>query len=143
MLPRHGAGPTFLSAAASERWSQLSQVWKPVNRANFAQSLDINMLPGSHLARNDTWSLVVAWSMDIDTEHCLLHGPQWQHMLGYHHVLRWQSRLLISGYSTPPSCLQVYLFSKCSNYSLSLSFPFQHDIHVHHSCPLCGQAMLY
>ena len=65
VLSRHGAGPTLLSAAVSKQWSQLFQVWKPVNRANFVQSLEAAAWPGM-----STYSLAVIWSVDIGIEHC-------------------------------------------------------------------------
>ena len=64
------------------------------------------------------------------------------HGLGFLHGSRWQGRLLTSGCSSPPPCLQLQLSSQCSNCPASLSLPsVQHRLA--HCCngSCCRQAM--
>lgn len=58
-----------------------------------------------------TWPLVVTWVTDIDTDSCCCMAidtvrPSEAAQAGLHHGLRWQYRLLTSGYSLSPPSLR-------------------------------------
>jgi hypothetical protein len=88
-----GVGPTLHSPSIS-KWSQAA-----------AQTRDIRMIYSGNMLHGQ-------WHRPL-----LLHGhkprrvPQQQRGPGLHHGLRWQRRLLTSGYFSPPSSFQFYLTS--------------------------------
>lgn len=50
----------------------------------------------------------------LSQDHGHRHGRMGQHEQGHHRDLGWQRRSLASGCSSPPSCLQLCLSSKCT-----------------------------
>lgn len=107
--------------ALSRAQGQLSWVLQPLKGgASSAHPFDIFMFPGGS---HGHWH-----------KHLLLHDPHRQHGWGLHHGPRWQCRLLISWYYSPPLYLQFFLFSQCSNHSVSLSFPSLYPTFAHGSC---------
>jgi hypothetical protein len=120
-------GDALLSASATEGQGQLSAALGQQNGPRQQST------PGT-----STWPLVVTWTMDINTDPCLCRATDPDTVLSSSvdwasHALRWQPRLLTSGYSSPSSLFQFCLSSLCTHHSASLSLPSLHHLLAHHN----------